>query len=36
MAKQSMKAREAKRIKLANKFYTQRMALKNIINNVPY
>ncbi|QCI19025.1 30S ribosomal protein S14 [Buchnera aphidicola] len=34
MAKQSMKAREIKRIKLANKFYAQRMALKNIINNI--
>lgn len=34
MAKQSMKAREVKRIKLANKFYAQRMALKTIINNM--
>ncbi|QFQ32663.1 30S ribosomal protein S14 [Buchnera aphidicola (Aphis fabae)] len=34
MAKQSMKAREVKRIKLANKFYMQRIALKNIINNI--
>ncbi|WP_343154176.1 30S ribosomal protein S14 [Buchnera aphidicola] len=34
MAKQSIKAREVKRIKLANKFYTQRMTLKNIINNI--
>ncbi|QIQ41507.1 MAG: 30S ribosomal protein S14 [Buchnera aphidicola (Aphis urticata)] len=34
MAKQSMKAREVKRIKLANKFYAQRIALKTIINNI--
>ncbi|QCI17309.1 30S ribosomal protein S14 [Buchnera aphidicola (Aphis helianthi)] len=34
MAKQSMKARELKRTKLANKFYVQRMALKGIINNI--
>ncbi|AYN24579.1 30S ribosomal protein S14 [Buchnera aphidicola] len=34
MAKQSMKAREIKRVKLANKFYAQRIALKNIITNL--
>jgi len=34
MAKQSMKAREVKRVKLANKFYAQRMALKKIITNI--
>ncbi|CAL4325682.1 30S ribosomal protein S14 [Buchnera aphidicola (Protaphis terricola)] len=34
MAKQSMKARELKRIKLSNKFYAQRKALKNIIKNI--
>ncbi|CAL4325255.1 30S ribosomal protein S14 [Buchnera aphidicola] len=34
MAKESMKAREKKRIILSNKFYTQRMELKNIISNV--
>ncbi|CAL4325726.1 30S ribosomal protein S14 [Buchnera aphidicola] len=33
MAKQSMKEREIKRVKLANKFYAQRVALKNIITN---
>ncbi|QFQ32313.1 30S ribosomal protein S14 [Buchnera aphidicola] len=34
MAKQSMKAREIKRIKLANKFYAQRISLKTIIKNM--
>ncbi|ALD15435.1 30S ribosomal protein S14 [Buchnera aphidicola (Aphis glycines)] len=34
MAKQSMQAREIKRIKLANKFYAQRIALKTIIKNM--
>lgn len=34
MAKQSMKAREVKRVKLANKFYAQRIALKNIIADI--
>ncbi|AAM68035.1 30S ribosomal protein S14 [Buchnera aphidicola] len=34
MAKQSMKAREVKRVKLANKFYAQRIALKNTITNL--
>lgn len=33
MAKQSMKAREAKRAKLATKFYAKRMELKAIISN---
>jgi small subunit ribosomal protein S14 len=33
MAKQSMKAREVKRIKLSKKFYTQRIELKKIISN---
>lgn len=34
MAKQSMKAREVKRLKLANKFYKKRIELKNIISNI--
>lgn len=34
MAKQSMKAREVKRIKLANKFFAKRVALKAMISNV--
>ncbi|QCI24543.1 30S ribosomal protein S14 [Buchnera aphidicola (Muscaphis stroyani)] len=34
MAKQSMKAREIKRIKLSKKFYVQRIELKNIISNM--
>ncbi|MBZ2278982.1 MAG: 30S ribosomal protein S14 [Buchnera aphidicola] len=34
MAKESMKAREKKRIKLANKFYMKRMHLKKIISNL--
>ncbi|UAJ64931.1 30S ribosomal protein S14 [Candidatus Schneideria nysicola] len=33
MAKQSMKAREKKRIKLAKKFFSQRIQLKYIILN---
>ncbi|WP_319783068.1 30S ribosomal protein S14 [Oceanisphaera sp. IT1-181] len=34
MAKQSMKAREVKRAKLAEKFSAKRFALKNTISNV--
>ncbi|QNS01686.1 MAG: 30S ribosomal protein S14 [Buchnera aphidicola (Pentalonia nigronervosa)] len=34
MAKQSMKARELKRVKLANKFYAQRIELKKTISNI--
>ncbi|KAA6209654.1 30S ribosomal protein S14 [Avibacterium paragallinarum] len=34
MAKQSMKARDVKRVKLAEKFYTKRMELKKIISDV--
>ncbi|OIN05508.1 30S ribosomal protein S14 [Oceanisphaera psychrotolerans] len=34
MAKQSMKAREVKRAKLADKFSAKRQALKEIISNV--
>ena len=34
MAKQSMKAREVKRAKLAEKFSVKRFALKNTISNV--
>lgn len=34
MAKQSMKAREVKRVKLSNKFLTKRTELKNIISNM--
>lgn len=34
MAKQSMKAREVVRLKLANKYRTKRNKLKNIISNV--
>ncbi|MXP67893.1 30S ribosomal protein S14 [Pantoea sp. Aalb] len=34
MAKQSMKAREVKRVKLADKFCTKRDELKSIISNV--
>lgn len=34
MAKQSMKAREVKRIKLANKFFTRRAHLKAIISDL--
>ncbi|XOD70216.1 MAG: 30S ribosomal protein S14 [Sodalis sp. (in: enterobacteria)] len=34
MAKQSMKAREVKRVKLADKFFVKRAALKTIIYNV--
>ncbi|GAA3717265.1 30S ribosomal protein S14 [Oceanisphaera sediminis] len=34
MAKQSMKAREVKRAKLADKFSAKRQALKDIISNV--
>ncbi|SNC58353.1 30S ribosomal protein S14 [Sodalis endosymbiont of Henestaris halophilus] len=34
MAKESMKAREVKRVKLANKFFTKRAELKNIVSNV--
>ncbi|AWH90306.1 30S ribosomal protein S14 [Buchnera aphidicola (Melanaphis sacchari)] len=36
MAKQSMKEREKKRLKLANKFYVQRTELKNIIGNIKF
>jgi len=34
MAKQSMKARDVKRVKLAEKFYAQRVELKKIISDV--
>lgn len=34
MAKQSMKARDVKRVKLAEKFYTKREELKRIISDV--
>ncbi|WP_226813210.1 30S ribosomal protein S14 [Candidatus Profftia lariciata] len=34
MAKQSMKAREVKRVKLADKFLTKRIELKLIISNM--
>ncbi|MBG6249100.1 MULTISPECIES: 30S ribosomal protein S14 [Symbiopectobacterium] len=34
MAKQSIKAREVKRVKLANKFFAKRIELKAIISNV--
>ncbi|WP_343183481.1 30S ribosomal protein S14 [Buchnera aphidicola] len=34
MAKQSMKAREIKRINLSKKFYKQRVKLKNLILNI--
>ncbi|QCI24015.1 30S ribosomal protein S14 [Buchnera aphidicola (Macrosiphoniella sanborni)] len=34
MAKQSIKAREIKRVILANKFYAQRNELKKIISNI--
>ncbi|XBC43252.1 MAG: 30S ribosomal protein S14 [Buchnera aphidicola (Meitanaphis flavogallis)] len=34
MAKQSMKAREVKRIKLANKFFVKRNRLKAIISDI--
>ncbi|XBC41712.1 MAG: 30S ribosomal protein S14 [Buchnera aphidicola (Kaburagia rhusicola rhusicola)] len=34
MAKQSMKAREVKRIKLANKFFLKRSRLKAIISDI--
>ncbi|AAO27160.1 30S ribosomal protein S14 [Buchnera aphidicola str. Bp (Baizongia pistaciae)] len=34
MAKQSMKAREVKRIKLAKKFYSRREHLKSIISDL--
>ncbi|CUX96203.1 30S ribosomal protein S14 [Candidatus Gullanella endobia] len=33
MAKQSMKEREIKRVKLANKFFVKRIKLKTIISN---
>lgn len=33
MAKQSMKARDVKRVKLAEKFYTKRVELKRIISD---
>ncbi|AFP85595.1 ribosomal protein S14 [secondary endosymbiont of Heteropsylla cubana] len=33
MAKQSMKAREKKRVRLANKFFNKRTELKKIISN---
>ncbi|XBC39670.1 MAG: 30S ribosomal protein S14 [Buchnera aphidicola (Chaetogeoica yunlongensis)] len=33
MAKQSMKAREVKRIKLAKKYFTKRMNLRSIISD---
>lgn len=34
MAKQSMKAREIKRVKLAQKFFVKRAELKDIISNL--
>lgn len=34
MAKQSIKAREVKRMKLANKFFAKRMELKAIISSI--
>lgn len=34
MAKQSIKAREVKRVKLADKFFKKRVELKTIISNV--
>ncbi|WP_343182996.1 30S ribosomal protein S14 [Buchnera aphidicola (Neophyllaphis podocarpi)] len=34
MAKQSMKSREIKRIKLSNKFFNKRMKLKSIILDI--
>ncbi|TKI03262.1 30S ribosomal protein S14 [Martelella alba] len=34
MAKQSMKAREVKRVDLANKFYAKRAELKSVISSV--
>ncbi|XBC37598.1 MAG: 30S ribosomal protein S14 [Buchnera aphidicola (Meitanaphis elongallis)] len=34
MAKQSMKAREVKRVKLANKFFLKRDRLKTIISDI--
>ncbi|UTU48739.1 hypothetical protein HLL31_08295 [Mergibacter septicus] len=34
MAKQSMKARDAKRVALCEKFYAKRMELKKIISDV--
>ncbi|MGL9733762.1 MAG: 30S ribosomal protein S14 [Symbiopectobacterium sp.] len=34
MAKQSIKAREVKRVKLANKFFAKRTELKAIISNM--
>ena len=34
MAKQSMKARDVKRVKLAEKFYAKRVELKKIISDV--
>ncbi|CUX96816.1 30S ribosomal protein S14 [Candidatus Doolittlea endobia] len=34
MAKQSMKAREVKRVKLTNKLFTKRIELKTIISDV--
>lgn len=36
MAKESIKAREVKRIKLANKFFKKRLKLKNIISNMNF
>lgn len=33
MTKESIKARELKRLKLANKFYVKRVSLKKIISN---
>lgn len=34
MAKQSMKAREVRRVKLANKFFAERAALRIIVSDV--
>lgn len=34
MAKQSMKARDVKRVKLAEKFYAKRVELKEIISDI--
>ncbi|SBT82100.1 30S ribosomal protein S14 [secondary endosymbiont of Trabutina mannipara] len=34
MAKESMKAREVKRMKLSNKFFKKRTELKNIISSI--
>ncbi|WP_225639600.1 30S ribosomal protein S14 [Candidatus Profftia sp. (ex Adelges kitamiensis)] len=36
MAKQSIKAREVKRVKLANKFFAKRVKLKEIISNMNF